>query len=179
MNSENSSDLLQRANVIYNLISNEMRFGETNECRGSACPALTDFCKDKKRASLIFDTNWHALCNSDECESLPRFPISPPVRSISDIKTNPTCKLKPFYMQKDMPPLNMWHECYTNGGEMKKEADGAWTLHFKGTRANCSAQIQRVELNNWSENGLGIFSIWSFSMTRTNNFCRSLLSWKE
>ena len=164
---------------IYNLISNEMRFGETNECRGSACPALTDFCKDKKRASLIFDTNWHALCNSVECESLPRFPISPPVRSISDIKTNPTCKLKPFYMQKDMPPLNMWHECYTNGGEMKKEADGAWTLHFKGTRANCSAQIQRVELNNWSENGLGIFSIWSFSMTRTNNFCRSLLSWKE
>ena len=143
------------------------------------CPALTEFCNKTETASTIFDTNWHALCNQDACKSLLRFPIAPPVRSLSDVKVNPKCTLKPFYMQKNDPPMTMWSDCYTDGGQMKKEADGAWTLHFKGTRANCSAQIKRVELNNWSENGLGIFSIWSFSMTRTNNFCRSLLSWKE
>ena len=126
----------------------------------SVCPALTDFCKNEKRASLIFDTNWHALCNSEECESLPRFPISPPVRSISEIrKVNSKCTLKPFYMQKDTPPQNFWSDCYIKGGEMKKEADGAWTLTFpakytKGT--NCSAEVKRNEMMHWSVKGVSI-----------------------
>ena len=137
-----------------------MRFSETNECRESAFPALNHFCKNEKRANLIFDTNWHALCKSMECESLPRFPISSPVGSMSDIRKNSKCTLKPFYMQKDTPPANMWSDCYMNGGEMKKEADGAWTLHFSGKYNNCSAEVKRVEMSHWSVKGVSI--LWLF-----------------
>ena len=56
-------------------------------------------------------------------------------------------------MQKDIPPHDMWHDCYRNGGEMKKEADGAWTLHFSGKIGNCSAEVKRVEMNHWSVKG--------------------------
>ena len=171
---------------IYTLISNELRFDETNECRGSACPALTDFCRNEKSANLIFDTNWHALCNNEECESLPRFPISPPVRLMSDIRKNSKCTLKPFYMQKDTPPQNMWSDCYMNGGAMKKEADGAWTLHFSGNYSNCSAEVKRVEMSHWSAKGVSNDSAYStciFSIRQwliaSDTFCWPLLSWEE
>ena len=43
-----------------------------------------------------------------------------------------------------------------NGGEMKKEADGAWTLHFSGNSSNCSAEVKRVEMSHWSVKGVSI-----------------------
>ena len=63
-------------------------------------------------------------------------------------------------MQKDTPPANMWSDCYMNGGEMKKEADGAWTLHFSGKYNNCSAEVKRVEMSHWSVKGVSI--LWLF-----------------
>ena len=60
-------------------------------------------------------------------------------------------------MQKDTPPANMWSDCYMNGGEMKKEADGAWTLHFSGNYSNCSAEVKRVEMSHWSVKGVSLF----------------------
>ena len=123
------------------------------------CPALTGFCNKTETASMIFDTNWHALCNQDACKSLQRFPIAPPVASLSAVKENQKCTLKPFYMHKNYPPMNIWSDCYTKRGPMKKQADGTWTLTFKGTHAKCSAEIKRVELNNWSGRGFGIFDL--------------------
>ena len=140
-------------------MSNEIRFNGIDKCKITYCPALTGFCNKSETANMIFDTNWHALCNQDVCKSLPRFPIAPPVASLSDVKVNPKCTLKPFYMQKNDPPLHMLSDCYTNGSPMKKEADGAWTLHFKGTHAKCSTEIKRVELNNWPGRGFGIFDL--------------------
>ena len=65
-------------------------------------------------------------------------------------------------MQKDTPPQNYWSDCYINGGEMKKEADGAWTLTFpakytKGT--NCSAEVKRNEMMHWSVKGVSIWRV--------------------
>ena len=100
---------------------------------------------------MIFDTNWHALCNQDACKSLPRFSISPPVRSIDDRKVNSKCTLKPFYMQTNEPPKNIWSDCYVTGGEMKKEADGAWTFFHRGNyNQSCSTEVKRNETNHWS-----------------------------
>ena len=47
-----------------------------------------------------------------------------------------------------------------NGGEMKKEADGAWTLHFSGKYNNCSAEVKRVEMSHWSVKGVSILVVF-------------------
>ena len=76
-------------------------------------------------------------------------------------------------MQKDMPPHDMWSDCYMNGGEMNKEADGAWTLHFSGNYSNCSAEVKRVEMSHWSVKGVSILVtvLWiKFYRSKLRNF---------